>query len=283
MFRNAARRKCWLFMSCLLVCALIAPSRGQEKLSLNPNLLDAFTVRCIGPANMGGRIVDIAVVDSDPATMYVAAATGGLWKTSDGGKSWTPLTDDVTTSMGAVAVAPSNPQIVWIGSGEANARNSVSWGDGIYKSTDGGKSWKNMGLRDTHHIGRVAIHPTNPDVVYVAALGHIWAPNKERGLFKTIDGGKSWQHVLAIDADTGCIDVAIDPEQPDIVYAAAYAVRRDGFSGGNPAVKQTAATAGNAWRTACPRGRTVAAAYRFTARIPASSTQSCRRRARPSA
>src|SRR5262245_50453795 len=249
MFRNAARRNCWLFMDCLLLLALIAPSRGQEKLLLNPNLFDAFSVRCIGPANMGGRIVDIAVVDSDPSTMYVAAATGGLWKTSDGGKSWMPLTDDVTASLGAVAVAPSNPQIVWIGSGEANARNSVSWGDGVYRSSDGGKSWKNMGLRDTHHIGRVAIHPTNPDIAYVAALGHVWAANKERGLFKTTDGGKTWQHVLAIDADTGCIDVAIDPEQPDIVYAAAYAVRRDAFSGGNPAVKQTAASAGLYWTT----------------------------------
>src|SRR5262249_17108706 len=117
---------------------------------------------------------------------------------------------------------------------EANARNSVSWGDGVHKSTDGGKTWKNVGLKDSHHIGRIVIHPTNPDIVYVAALGHLWGPNKERGLYKTEDGGKPWKASNDLDDNTGFIDVAIDPGNPDILYAAAYQVRRDAFSGGNP-------------------------------------------------
>src|SRR5262249_342788 len=114
---------------------------------------------------------------------------------------------------------------------------SVSWGDGVYKSTDGGKSWKNVGLRETHHIGKIAIHPRDPETVYVAALGHLWGPNKERGVFKTADGGKSWAHVLAIKEDFGCVALALGPADPDTVFAAAYRVRRDAFAGGNPAVQ----------------------------------------------
>src|SRR5262245_54173998 len=183
------------------------PTSGQEKFVFNTKILDSFQARNIGPANMGGRIVDLAVVEKNPDTYYVAAATGGLWKTTDAGNSWTPLTDHFTCSIGAVSVSQSNPDVVWMGAGEANPRNSVTWGDGVYKSTDGGKSWTHMGLKDTQHIGRIVIHPTNPQIVYVAALGHLWAPNAERGLFKTDDGGKSWQHVLKLDNETGCIDV----------------------------------------------------------------------------
>lgn len=219
------------------------PILGQEKVVLPPRLLDVFQARNIGPANMGGRIVDLAVVEKNPDTYYVAAATGGLWKTTDAGNSWTPLTDHFTCSIGAVAVSQSNPDVVWMGAGEANPRNSVSWGDGVYKSLDAGKTWSHMGLKDTQHIGRIVIHPTNPQIVYVAALGHIWAPNAERGLFKTDDGGKTWQHVLKLDNETGCIDVAIDPQTPDTLYAAAYAVKRDGFSGGDP-IKQYGPKAG---------------------------------------
>jgi photosystem II stability/assembly factor-like uncharacterized protein len=221
----------------LLSFALLAgfSVRAQDTGKLDAKILDVFHARNIGPANMGGRIVDLAVVEKNPDTYYVAAATGGVWKTSDAGATWTPLMDALTCSIGAIAIAPSNPDIVWVGAGEANARNSVTWGDGVYKSTNGGKSWTHMGLKATEHIGRVVIHPSNPDIVYVAALGKLWGPSLARGLFKTTDGGKSWQHVLALDENTGCIDVAIDPTEPDILYAAAYAVRRDGFSAGNPA------------------------------------------------
>jgi photosystem II stability/assembly factor-like uncharacterized protein len=187
---------------------------------------------------MGGRIVDIAVADSNADMMYVAAATGGLWKTTNGGDSWAPVFDQQDTlSLGSVAIAPSNPDVVWVGTGEANARNSVSWGDGVYKSTDGGKTWKNMGLKDSRHVSRVVIHPTNPDIVLVAALGHLWGPSKERGIYRTTDGGKTWVHVKFLDEDTGFIDLAIDQSDPQVLYAAAYCVRRDGFAGGNPAVQ----------------------------------------------
>jgi photosystem II stability/assembly factor-like uncharacterized protein len=185
---------------------------------------------------MGGRVVDIAVVASRPATLYVGTASGGLWKTVNNGTSWAPAFErEAAVSIGAVAVAPSNPQIVWVGTGEANARNSVSWGDGVYKSTDGGKTWCHAGLKDTQHIGRVVIHPTNPEIVYVAALGHIWSPNRERGLYKTTDGGLTWRQVKYLDADTGFIDLVMDPADPDTLYASAYRVRRGPFSGGNPA------------------------------------------------
>lgn len=204
-----------------------------------PSLFAALPARNIGPANMGGRIVDLAVVESDPKTIYVVPATGGLWKTVDNGDTWHPIFDEqATLSLGAVAVSQSDPNVIWVGTGEPNAHNSVSWGDGVYKSTDAGKTWKNMGLKDTRHIGRVLIHPKNPDIVYVAALGHIWGPNKERGLYKTTDSGKTWQQSKYVNENTGIIDIAMDPSDPEILYASTYCVRRDAFSGGNP-VTQT--------------------------------------------
>ncbi len=202
-----------------------------------PQLLDVLKPRCIGPANMSGRICAVAVYEKEPRIQYAASASGGLWKTVNNGTTWTPQFEhESTISLGAVAVCQTNPDLVWVGAGEANARNSVSWGDGVYKSSDGGKKWQHMGLKETAHIGRVVIHPTNPDVVYVAALGKLWGPNKERGVFKTSDAGKTWEHVLAIDENTGCIDLAMDPSDPALLYAAAYQVRRGPFSGGNPEV-----------------------------------------------
>src|SRR5437763_2902084 len=142
---------------------------------------------------MGGRIDDFAVVESNPDIIYAGAATGGVFKSQNGGVTWEPVFDnEATSSIGAVTVAPSDPSIVWAGTGEANNRQSSSWGNGVYKSTDAGKTWTHMGLAETMHIGRVVVDPRNPDVVYVAAAGRLWGPNKERGLFKTTDGGKSW-------------------------------------------------------------------------------------------
>ncbi len=193
--------------------------------------------RPIGPAIMGGRIDDFAVVENNPHIIYAATASGGLWKTINNGTTWEPLFDNEShSSIGDVTIAPSNPEIVWVGTGEANNRQSSSWGNGVYKSIDGGKTWTNMGLKDSHHIGRIVIHPTNPDIVYVAAAGHLWGANKERGLYKTTDGGKTWINTKFIDEDTGFIDVAMDPEAPDTLYAAAYQRRRTpfGFNGGGP-------------------------------------------------
>jgi photosystem II stability/assembly factor-like uncharacterized protein len=197
--------------------------------------LGSLTWRCVGPAAMGGRIVDIAVVDSDPCCFYVATASGGLFKTMNNGITFTPLFDhESTVSIGDVAVAPSNPDIVWLGTGEHNARNSVSWGDGVYKSTDGGKTWTNMGLKASYQIGRIAIHPRNPDIVYVGALGRLWGENEERGVFKTTDGGKTWEKVLYVDAKTGCVDLAMSPDDPELLIAAMYERQRGIYDQGDP-------------------------------------------------
>lgn len=221
---------------CLALFPVLLPAAtNQPPATFDPKLVDALVARPIGPANMGGRIVDVAVVESNPKIQYIATASGGLWKTSDGGENFTPVFDNQSTvSIGGVAVSQSHPDVVWVGTGESNPRNSVSWGDGVYKSTDGGKTWQHMGLHESHTIGRIVIHPKNPDIVYVAVLGHLWASNRERGLYKTTDGGKSWQLSKFIDDSTGFIDVAMDPDDPDVLYAAAWCVRRDAFSGGNP-------------------------------------------------
>lgn len=193
--------------------------------------------REIGPAVMGGRIDDFAVHESNPSTVYAGTASGGLWKTTNAGTTWTPLFDkEAVSSIGDVAIAPSDPQIVWAGTGEPNNRQSSSWGNGVYKSTDGGATWQHVGLKDTHHIGRILIHPLNPDVVYVAALGRLWGPSKERGLFKTSDGGRTWKQVLFVNEDTGAVDALMDPASPDTIYVAAYQRRRTvfGFNGSGP-------------------------------------------------
>ncbi len=198
-------------------------------------VLDSLTARCIGPANMGGRVVDLAVVESNPDIYYLATAGGGIWKTSNGGATLQPLFDaQPTMSTGAVAVCQGKPDVVYVGSGEGNPRNSVSPGKGVFKSTDGGRTWQHCGLEKTQHIGRVVVHPTNADIAYVAAMGHFWAANPERGLYKTMDGGQTWTLAKFIDDDTGFIDVQMDPADPETLYACAWAQRRDAFSGGNP-------------------------------------------------
>ena len=161
---------------------------------------------------MGGRIIAISVFEADPTTYWVATASGGLLKTTNNGITFKHQFDqEATVSIGDVCVAPSNHNIVWVGTGENNPRNSVSYGDGVYKSTDGGKTWKNMGLKKSFQIGKIAIHPKNPDIVYVGALGRLYGPNEERGLFKTIDGGKTWEKILYVDDNTGVIDMRMNP------------------------------------------------------------------------
>jgi photosystem II stability/assembly factor-like uncharacterized protein len=227
--------RCYSVALCLATLVVVRPVPAAEPAGLSPKLLEPLLLRSIGPANMGGRVTGIAVVEKKPSTAYVATASGGLWKTENNGTTWTPVFDDQpVASLGDVAVAASDPNVVWVGTGEANARNSVSWGDGVYRSTDAGKTWKNVGLKETSHIGRVVIHPKNPQVVYVAALGRLWGPSRQRGVYKTADGGQTWEKVLFLDEDTGCIDLVMDPTDPETVYAAAYQVRRDAFSGGNP-------------------------------------------------
>jgi len=190
--------------------------------------------REIGPATMGGRVNDIEVPIQDSRVIYAAMAAGGILKSVNGGTTWETLFDkEAVSTVGDVAVAPSNPQIVWAGSGESNNRQSSSWGNGVYKSMDAGKTWKNMGLAETHHIARVVIHPTNPDIVWVAATGKLWSANSERGVYKTTDGGKTWAHVLKVNEDTGATELVVDTESPSVLYAAMYQRRRAvfGFNG----------------------------------------------------
>jgi photosystem II stability/assembly factor-like uncharacterized protein len=222
------------------ICLFFAAAAPAPAPPAAPDLATALKplkFREIGPATMGGRIDDVAVVESDPDIVYVATAAGGVMKTTNGGTTWEPVFDNETSStIGAIAVAPSDPSIVWVGTGESNNRQSSSWGNGVYKSTDGGKTWTHVGLADSHHIGRIVVDPTNPNVVWVAAAGHLWGPNKERGVYKTTDGGKTWTNVLFINEDTGVNDIAIDPRSPGTAIAAAYQRRRTvfGFNGSGP-------------------------------------------------
>jgi photosystem II stability/assembly factor-like uncharacterized protein len=202
---------------------------------LDPVLLKSLKARSIGPAVMGGRVPDVALDPSDPFTFYVALGTGGLMKTSDNGGSFQGVFEDQpVAAVGAVAVAPSDPKVVWVGTGEANDRNSSSWGNGVYRSTDGGSSWTHVGLKDSKTVARIIVHPTDPGTAWVAAMGDLWGPGGERGCFKTTDAGKTWKAVLTAarpyDAKVGCGDLALDPSAPDTVYAALYARQRTPWS-----------------------------------------------------
>lgn len=214
------------------------PVREAPAPLLPPEWVDTLRWRCIGPANMGGRIADIAVYEADPCIWWVATASGGLLKTENNGITFEHQFDhENTVSIGDVAVAQSDPNIVWVGTGEANPRNSVSWGDGVYKSTDGGQTWQHMGLRDSFQIGRIAIHPTDPNIVYVGALGRLWGPNQQRGLYKTTDAGQTWKQVLYVDQKTGVVDVQMHPEDPQTLIAATYERQRDEYDSNDPARK----------------------------------------------
>ncbi|MCY3611194.1 MAG: hypothetical protein OXH51_06630 [Gemmatimonadetes bacterium] len=211
-----------------------APAAAQTTLE---TAVSHLQYREIGPALMGGRIADLAVVESKPQVFYIATGTGGVWKTENHGTSWTPLFDDQpTSSIGDVTLDQSNPNLVWVGTGEPQNRQSSGWGNGVYKSTDAGNTWRHMGLDATRHIGRILIHPRNPDIVYVAAVGDLWGPNEERGVFRTHDGGETWENVLHIDEHTGAIDLAMDPGDPNTIFAAMYQRQRTGwgFNGGGP-------------------------------------------------
>lgn len=197
----------------------------------------SLKVRNIGPAITSGRIADFAVHPDDRSTYYVATASGGVWKTTNAGTTYKPIFDSQGSySIGCVTLDPNNPNVVWVGSGENNNQRSVAYGDGVYKSNDGGKSWKNMGLKNSEHIGKIIVDPRNSNVVYVAAIGPLWSEGGDRGVYKTTDGGNTWKAVLTIDEHTGVTDIIMDPRDPDVLYAAAYQRRRHVFTyvGGGP-------------------------------------------------
>jgi photosystem II stability/assembly factor-like uncharacterized protein len=214
--------------------ALPASAQTPEQIAAATRSLEW---RPIGPTIMGGRVSDLAVVESDPRIFYVGTATGSVWKTTNAGTTFDPIFDhQQTSSIGDVTLAPSNANVVWVGTGEPQNRQSSPWGNGVYRSTDAGASWTHLGLENTHHISRIQVHSRDPDVAYVAAVGHLWGPNPERGVYKTSDGGQTWQLVLFIDENTGAIDLAMDPNDTQTLFAAMYQRRRSawGFNGGGP-------------------------------------------------
>ena len=227
----------WLAVFLLVATDAIAASPSKPvagrsaPIALTPTLLKDLSWRSIGPANCGGRISDFAVSQKHPAIFYVATGTGGLFKTGNAGTTWSALFDkQPVASIGAVATWQKNTDVVWAGSGESNSRNSSSWGNGIYRSADGGGTWDRKGLEATRSIARVVLDPADSSVVYVAALGRLWGENPERGVFRTRDGGKTWQHVLKVDARTGAVDMVMDPSDAKVLYAGMYSRRRTPWS-----------------------------------------------------
>jgi photosystem II stability/assembly factor-like uncharacterized protein len=204
---------------------------------MDTSLFSGLHWRSIGP-NRGGRSQTSAGSASRPLEYYFGATGGGVWKTTDGGLTWHPVTDKSlkTSSVGAIAIAPSNPDVVYAGMGETELRGNIIQGDGVYKTTDAGKTWTSIGLEKTQAISRIRVHPTNPDIVYVAALGNPYGPNAERGIFRSKDGGKTWERVLFRDEKTGAVDLAIDPKNPDVLYAGMWEVFRTphSLSSGGP-------------------------------------------------
>jgi photosystem II stability/assembly factor-like uncharacterized protein len=226
-------------------------AKEEKKPGMNADTFSGLKWRSIGPAVASGRVMSIAVNPKNKSEYYVGVASGGVWKTVNDGTTWTPVFDsEGSYSIGYVAVDPHDSSVVWVGSGESNSQRSVAWGDGIYRSDDGGKSWQNLGLKKSEHIGRVVIDPRDSKIVYVAAEGPLWGPGGERGLYKTTDGGKNWKAVLTISENTGVVDVALDPSNPDIVYAAAYQRRRHVFTlidGGPESAIYKSMDAGATW------------------------------------
>ncbi|MEO7794732.1 MAG: hypothetical protein ABIV06_08160 [Thermoanaerobaculia bacterium] len=220
--------------------------------AVDADLLAGFAPRSIGPAGMSGRVAAIAAVESDPDTVYVGAATGGVWKSLDGGISWKPIFDDQpVAAIGAIAIDRRNPAIVWVGTGEGNVRNSASLGNGIYRSSDGGLTWSHLGLEGTERIHRIVLHPDNPEVAWVAALGREWGENSERGIFKTTDGGKSWRKVLYVDEKTGGADIAMVEGSPNLMFASMWQFRRWPYyfkSGGPGSGLYSSQDGGESWK-----------------------------------
>src|SRR4051794_5065854 len=206
-----------------------AQTRNQATVTVDPSLYQQVYYRPLSPVfSRGGRVTAVMGVPSNPRLFYMGAAGGGVWKTTDAGGRWEPLTDGQigVGTIGAIAVAPSDPNVIYMGTGSADPRGNVTNGDGVYKSTDAGKTWTHVGLPKAGLIGRIRIHPQNPDIAYVAALGNIFGPNPERGVYRTKDGGKTWDQVLKVSEHTGAIDVTMDLKNPDTLIAAMWTTER---------------------------------------------------------
>ena len=252
MKRHLAAAPSLLLAFALVSGASLAAKEKDDETKLKPDTFTGLALRGIGPAQTSGRVTDVAVHPRDRGTWYVTAASGGVWKTANAGTTWTPIFDSQGSfSIGCVTLDPKNPLVVWVGSGENNSQRSVAYGDGVYKSVDGGKSWENVGLKSSEHIGRIAIDPRDGNVVYVAAQGPLWNAGGDRGLYKTADGGKSWKQVLKISDDTGVNDVVFDPRNPDVLFASSYQRRRQVWTlidGGPESAIYKSTDAGLSWK-----------------------------------
>lgn len=228
---------CLFLVSTSLLYAQGKKDKKEETTGIESSTVGGLSFRLVGPALTSGRIADIAVDPRNQNVWYVAAASGGVWKTTNHGTTFNPIFDNQASySIGCITLAPSNPNTVWVGSGENNNQRSVAYGDGVYKSLDGGKTFKNMGLKTSEHIGKIIVHPTNENIVWVAAYGPVWSKGGERGVYKTTDGGETWKRTLDISEHTGIAEIAIDPNDPSILYASAHQRRRREWTyiGGGP-------------------------------------------------
>jgi photosystem II stability/assembly factor-like uncharacterized protein len=226
-------KKFLLFICSLCALSLVAASAQQ----LDMEKLKGMKPRNIGPGGMSGRITAIDAVVSNPSIIYAGSASGGVWKSTSGGINWEPIFDkESVLSIGALAIQQDNPEVIWVGTGEGNPRNSLNGGYGIYRTLDGGKTWKLMGLEKTRHIHRIIIDPKNPNTIYVGAIGSPWGEHPERGVYKTTDGGNTWSQVLFVDTKTGCADLVMDPSNPNKLIASMWEHRRHPwtFKSGGP-------------------------------------------------
>lgn len=247
---------------CLVVAGTLglAPGASAAEVEIDSNTFGGLEARSIGPATMSGRISAIDAIGPDPLTIYIGAAGGGLWKSTDGGLTVKPVFDEYNQSIGAIAIDPKDSKIVWVGTGESWTRNSTSVGDGLYKTADGGDTWQRVGLENSERIARIRVSPADSNTVWACATGHLWDSHEERGVFKTADGGKTWKKVLYVDAGTGCSDLSVDPQDPSILYAGMWQFRRTPHSfssGGKGSGLYKSTDGGETWRqvkTGLPAG-----------------------------
>ena len=237
----------FVFLSIVSLSFAQKEKKDGAKDSLNSSTFSGLKLRNIGPAFNSGRIADFAVNPNDHSEYYVATASSGIWKTNNSGTTFKPIFDKYGAySIGCITIDPNNPYVVWTGTGENNHQRALGYGDGVYKSTDAGKTWKNMGLKDSRQIGGIVVDPRNSNIVFVAAEGSAWGPGGDRGLYKTIDGGKTWKKVLNISDNTGVNNIVFDPRNPDVMYATSEQRRRHVFTkiGGGPESKVYKSTDG---------------------------------------
>ncbi|HSN56064.1 MAG TPA: hypothetical protein VLT32_15425, partial [Candidatus Sulfomarinibacteraceae bacterium] len=239
-----------------LLTLLLAPTvpvvADDDASWLTPETLAGLELRALGPAVASGRIADLAVDPTDESRIFAAVASGGVWRSSNGGTTWEPVFDsEGSYSIGCVTIDPNHPNVVWVGTGENNSQRSVSFGDGVYKSLDGGSTWTNMGLAESEHIGNIVVDPRDSDVVWVAAQGPLWRSGGDRGLYRTSDGGATWERVLHVSDDTGIAEVRLHPDDPDTILATAYQRRRHTWTlinGGPESGLYKSTDGGETWR-----------------------------------